>query len=366
MLCRRFEFEYLDVKYDIVLDSKFTILQGDSATGKRTVLEAIRYYKSREDSKYSKLFEKCNIPEFVNNKLSKQYLRESCDENTVLLFDEDTISRIYNVKVFEQLNHLKCYCIIIYRPPVMHIHVSYKDYKKMVSIDGVNKLVPLYHNFDTFVPADRYVIEDEKSAYLYFKTRLLNLESSKGKEKLYEVSADLNDVTIIADGAAISAEFPELFLQGHKMFLPDSFEALIIKYFRPDVYDSKFEDCPVSEQNYERYFEHIINTLGLPFYYRKGTLSYEVFSVNLVEDLSDVVSEPEYLEVGSLLKQRRRDLLLERRVYQNISKAVKDTQLKSILFNALEDNLDINNFDVSYKDIMSETVKKYYKEHYIK
>lgn len=101
MLCHRFEFEYLDVKYDIVLDSKFTILQGDSATGKSTVLEAMRYYKSREDSKYSKLFEKCNIPELVNNKLSKQYLRKSCDESTVLLFDEDTISRIYNVKVFE-------------------------------------------------------------------------------------------------------------------------------------------------------------------------------------------------------------------------------------------------------------------------
>lgn len=247
----------------------------------------------------------------------------------------------------------------------MQLHVSYKDYKCLRLVNGINVLEQIYPNYDTFVESSDYVTEDEKSAFLYFNTRLNSVISAKGKEKLVSIAEKLNDVTVIADGAALSYEFPRLYDLGCKMFLPDSFEALVIEYFKPEVVVNKFENCPISMQNYERYFEQIINTLGLPFYYRKGALAVEIFEADLIDGLSTIIRQPDNLEYDSLIRYQRRCELTKRKVYQNTKLIIKDVELLNILFKALEDSLDVENFDESYKSITSSVIKKYYRDNYI-
>ena len=261
MLLHNYKFSYENTKYNITLNSKFTILQGDSATGKSNLITAIKYYKERRDSEFYELFKNFHTDIVLDNAIDFRKIKNEYSENDIIVIDEDVTTKIVKASIYEELNHIKCFCILIFRPQIMQLHVSYKDYKCLRLVNGINVLEQIYPNYDTFVESSDYVTEDEKSAFLYFNTRLNSVISAKGKEKLVSIAEKLNDVTVIADGAALSYEFPRLYDLGCKMFLPDSFEALVIEYFKPEVVVNKFENCPISMQNYERYFEQIINTL---------------------------------------------------------------------------------------------------------
>lgn len=365
MLLHNYKFSYENTKYDITLNSKFTILQGDSATGKSNLITAIKYYKERRDSEFYELFKNFHTDIVLDNAIDFRKIKNEYSENDIIVIDEDVTTKIVKASIYEELNHIKCFCILIFRPQIMQLHVSYKDYKCLRLVNGINVLEQIYPNYDTFVESSDYVTEDEKSAFLYFNTRLSSVISAKGKEKLVSIAEKLNDVTVIADGAALSYEFPRLYDLGCKMFLPDSFEALVIEYFKPEVVVNKFENCPIGMQNYERYFEQIINTLGLPFYYRKGELAVEIFEADLIDGLSTIIRQPDNLEYDSLIRYQRRCELTKRKVYQNTKLIIKDVELLNILFKALEDSLDVENFDESYKSITSSVIKKYYRDNYI-
>lgn len=365
MLLHNYKFSYENTKYDITLNSKFTILQGDSATGKSNLITAIKYYKERRDSEFYELFKNFHTDIVLDNAIDFRKINNEYSENDIIVIDEDVTTKIVKASIYEELNHVKCFCILIFRPQIMQLHVSYKDYKCLRLVNGINVLEQIYPNYDTFMESSDYVTKDEKSAFLYFNTRLNSVISAKGKEKLVSIAEKLNDVTVIADGAALSYEFPRLYDLGCKMFLPDSFEALVIEYFKPEVVVNKFENCPISMQNYERYFDQIINTLGLPFYYRKGTLAAEIFEADLIDGLSTIIRQPDNLEYDSLIRYQRRCELTKRKVYQNTKLIIKDVELLNILFKALEDSLDVENFDESYKSITSSVIKKYYRDNYI-
>ena len=79
----------------------------------------------------------------------------------------------------------------------------------------VAKLLRKYPDYETWIESDRYIIEDSSTGFQYFKTRVPQLMTAHGKSNLRKF---IDDGVIIADGAALSYEFVELFERNAQMF----------------------------------------------------------------------------------------------------------------------------------------------------
>lgn len=87
MLLHNYKFSYENTKYDITLNSKFTILQGDSATGKSNLITAIKYYKERRDSEFYELFKNFHTDIVLDNAIDFRKIKNEYSENDIIVID---------------------------------------------------------------------------------------------------------------------------------------------------------------------------------------------------------------------------------------------------------------------------------------
>lgn len=229
--------------YEFEIKRNITVIQGNSATGKTTLLELLRQYMNLgEDSGIDVICDvPCRIVEGIDWKVIISNLSGNIifiDEGNKFIFSEEFASIVkksdnYFVLITrENLYNLPYSVDEIYG---MRSSGKYQNTKRIYQ-----QLYRIYSKNDVFpISPQKVIVEDSNSGYDFFKdiciTRNIDCISANGKSNINSLlrENDEEEICVIADGAAIGPEMANLYKkviesENIKLYLPESFEWLIL------------------------------------------------------------------------------------------------------------------------------------------
>lgn len=272
------------VKYDFTVNRNITVIQGDSATGKTTLIKLISDYYDEGIASGVKL--ECKKKCVVLQGKDWQYKLEKI-RNSIVFIDEGSkfiTSNDFARMVKESDN----YYVIITREDLHALPYSVNEIygiqqigKTKTSEPVYNEMYRLYGEFaatNTIQPSV-VITEDSNAGHDFFNTvcnsKNMKCISAKGKSNIVKYIVDRPEETIliIADGAAFGPEMRKVMqyikqYPNYVIYLPESFEWLILKSGLFKTNDlQKILDSPgdyiESEEffSWERYFTSLLEDI---------------------------------------------------------------------------------------------------------
>ena len=231
------------VRYSFELKRNITILKGDSATGKTTLIELISAYEQNPNNGVTVQCKKdCRVLSGVRWQEQLKLIRDS-----IVFIDEG--NEFIREKAFaDQLKKTDNYYVIATRIDLSMLPYSVEEiYEIKNKTKGYGKIKRLYSGFRHLYPAkaitnrfDLVIVEDSNAGYSFFnevfKEKGIQCISAKGKSNIavniLKTSTD-TQVLVIADGAAFGSEIEKVirtaFARHVEIYLPESFEWLVLK-----------------------------------------------------------------------------------------------------------------------------------------
>lgn len=232
------------LRYKFTIYRNITILRGDSATGKTTLIDMVAsYQRDGRDSGIEIICEKnCVV-------LTRENWERNLDDfhDSIVFIDEGN-PFVRSQSFAEKVKNSTNYYVIATRESLFNLPYSIQEIYGIRNTAGnryqgtkrlYSELYPIY-NADAFQgKPNKVLIEDSNSAYEFFATLCkkenILCESAEGKSNLYaRVKDSMEDkILVIADGAAFGPEMDRaMSLKRAKnvvYFLPESFEWLVLK-----------------------------------------------------------------------------------------------------------------------------------------
>lgn len=288
------------VQYKFSIRRNLTILRGDSATGKSTLIELIAQYV--RDGENSGVVLRCDKPCTVLTS-DLWELRLSAIKDSIVFIDEDN-SFVTTHAFAEKAKDSDNYYVIVMRESLPQLPYSVDEiYTLKNRTKGYGQIKRLYTSFQHIYERSSYgtiekrpdyvIVEDSHSGYQFFRKVFENQAipciSAQGKSNIcaeIEKTPVGSTILIIADGAAFGPEIEKTLAQRHKrnviLFLPESFEWMILSSGL--VSDSSLEqilkdpaDSIESSQffSWERFFTSLLieKTKGSYLQYNKRELN---------------------------------------------------------------------------------------------
>ena len=283
--------------YEFEIKRNITIIQGDSATGKTTLINMIRQYTNLGPSSGIDLSCKvpCRILEGTDWKLILSGI-----SGCILFIDEEN-SFINTEEFAAAVRGSDNYFVLITRENLYNLPYSVEEIYGLSSsgkYQNTRKIYQqMYHIYSNIheipVRPDKFIVEDSNSGYEFFKSvgeeLGIKCESAGGKSNIFSCLTEVEKETVcvVADGAAIGAEMSALYKQSQnnkhiKLYLPESFEWLVLNSGLIDGREvQKILDEPeeyIDSREYfswERYFTRILikYTEGTHMKYKKSNLN---------------------------------------------------------------------------------------------
>ena len=300
------------VSFTLELKRKYTILRGDSGTGKSTFANYIEQYNRYGNS--SGVDVDCDV-DVVRLLRDEDFNLE----NKIIVIDEgDSVLRRGDVtKLFEKSS---CYFVVITRKAMGYLPYSYEEVYEFSSKELSRKytevtLSNVYKDSSVSVLPDLVLLEDDGSGYNFYKRFLrVDNDSCKGKDnivnKLEKYYSTYKTIMIICDGAGIGCSL-DLILKSAELHsstnnvyivLPESFEYLLLNAMFENSHDimtivnKPYDYCDSGMyQSWETFFTDILIKAGVRYkkpYSKRTMCSYyyskpeKVFSI-----LSDLSSD---------------------------------------------------------------------------
>lgn len=293
------------LKYDFVIKRNITIILGDSATGKTTLVEYLNSYALRGKASGIKL--ESDVPCFVyNGGASNWRLILETIEKSIIFIDEG-YSFVFTHEFAECVKNSDNYFVLITRQPIYNLPYSTKEIYGIKSSGRFNFPEKVYHEFypvypdeDKLVSGNNPVIitEDNKSGYEFLNKTLEGTEciSSEGNGNIVRTLSELDKkriAMIMADGAAFGAYIENVLvimnIRGYtSIYLPESFEWIVLKSGVlknkeiAEILDNPEEYIDGKEFfSWESYFTYLLKkctTDNIAFRYDKEKLSYGYLS----------------------------------------------------------------------------------------
>lgn len=234
------------VRYELTVNRNITLIQGDSATGKSTLVKLIDTYYNEGKSSGIKM--ECNKNCVVLHGKDWQDSLERIKDSIVFI-DEGSkfiASNDFAIAIKNSDN----YYVIITREDLHSLPYSVNEIygiktvgTKLKKTDPVyNKMYKLYSSFENYntIKPTVIIVEDSNAGYDFFSTvsRYSGIKciSASGKSKIvnYIIKRPSEHVLIVADGAAFGPEMREVMKyivqqDNYALYLPESFEWLILK-----------------------------------------------------------------------------------------------------------------------------------------
>lgn len=232
------------LKYEFTIKRNITVIQGNSATGKTTLIDLLQTYGRFREESGIRITSDVPCVAFTGDSSIWDVLIKSY-ENTIVFIDED-YSFVFTEEFASVIKNTSNYYVLITRQPLYNLPYSVNEIYGIRTTGKYhfpekiyNELYPIYSPLK--VNKKKYVIlvEDEKSGFQFF-AKILNENkcvSAGGNSniipKLKELSSD-NPVIVIADGAAFGAYVAQVVAHSNMsgnvgMYFPESFEWLILK-----------------------------------------------------------------------------------------------------------------------------------------
>ena len=231
--------------YEFEIKRNITIILGDSATGKTTLIKMLRQYMDFGTD--SGISVECDVNCVVLEGRNWKAVLATYSKKIVFI---DAGNRFVNTKEFASaIKGSDNYFVLITRENLYNLPYSVDEIYKLHSSRKYNNIKKVYHKMSRSYSTEKnryrykdiFVVEDSNSGYDFFKgvTKEKDRQciSAKGKSNIYGVLKNTpkdKSVCVIADGAALGAEMARLYqlaLQRKNImfFLPESFEWLILK-----------------------------------------------------------------------------------------------------------------------------------------
>ena len=233
------------LKYDFELRRNLTIIRGDSATGKTTLVDMIQDYVNNPSGTPVELVcdKKCYV---LQGTLWKQQLSGISDS---IVFIDEGNEFIKTQEFAGEIQKTDNYYVIVTREALSSLPYSVEEIYGIRTSGKYGTLKQSYHEFyriygiDTYekdVKPDIVITEDSNSGYQFWRhvfkdSRMI---SSNGNGNLIKQVKELKtgDTLVIADGAAFGSLMESCLnafrVQSSRrisLWLPESFEYLILK-----------------------------------------------------------------------------------------------------------------------------------------
>lgn len=233
------------LQYKFTIERNITILKGDSATGKTTLIEMIAaYQRNHEDSGISVLCDKTCV---VLAPETWQVVLPTIKDSIVFIDEGDPF--VSGREFAEAISGSDNYYVIVTRVPLFNLPYSTEEIYKIRNTtrkkyEGAKRLYSKFYPLYSFEPdiirdPGCIIVEDSNAGYEFFKSVCedLNIEclSANGKSNIYQTarSTELDNILIIADGAAFGPEIERVLslrrIRNVMIYLPESFEWLVLK-----------------------------------------------------------------------------------------------------------------------------------------
>ncbi len=230
------------IKFEFDVKRNITIIRGDSATGKTTLINLVETYERLgEESGISVSCDrKCRT---LNNSNWESVIKQS-DECIIFIDEESRV--IKTVEFAEAIRESDNFYVIITRENLPNLPYSVEE---VYGIHTAGRYADVRQTYNSFYKlytldnksagaSDVVVVEDTNSEYEFFNAIVdkdTQCISAGGKTKIKSIvqKSKGKRILVIADGAAFGPEMSELYLYMHNhpqvsMYLPESFEWIIL------------------------------------------------------------------------------------------------------------------------------------------
>lgn len=231
------------LRYEFTISRNITIIRGDSATGKTTLLDLLNAYD--RDGVSSGVLVKCDVPCVV---IGGQRWKENLQfiHNSIVFIDECNRfikSEDFAVHVKESDN----YFVVVTRDDLPNLPYSVKEIygiRKSGKYAGLkqvyNEFYYLYGELENteLAQGSLVIVEDSNAGFDFFSSLCegrVKCLSANGKSNVFKALQEhrKEKVLVIADGAAFGCEMEkvmQLIKIGRRiaLYLPESFEWLIL------------------------------------------------------------------------------------------------------------------------------------------
>ena len=282
--------------YEFEIKRNITIIKGDSATGKTTLINMIRQYANLGVS--SGVDVVCDVPCRILEGTDWQLILQNI--SGYILFTDEENAFIRTEQFASTVRDSDNYFVIITRESLYNLPYSVEEIYGIHSSGKYQNTKQVYQQLYKIYSETEYfpiepkciIVEDSNSGYEFFKGVTqecsIKCESAGGKTKLYSLLCGMKEETCaIADGAAIGAEMEKLhklsqMYRNIKLYLPESFEWIILNSGLIEGKDiSEILAQPekfIESQEYfswERYFTRLLSqkTEGTIYKYQKSKLN---------------------------------------------------------------------------------------------
>lgn len=302
------------LRYEFTISRNITIIRGDSATGKTTLLDLLNAYDRDVDS--SGVLLKCDVPCVV---VGGQRWEENLQfiHNSIVFIDECNRfvkSEDFAICVKESDN----YFVIVTRDDLPNLPYSVKEIYgiresgKYAGLKQVyNEFYCLYGNVENAeLTRENVVIAEDSNARFDFFNSLcdgsVKCVSANGKSNVFKALQEHRQekVLVIADGAAFGCEMEKVMQlikigRGIALYLPESFEWLILN--AGIFYDSELKDilnapCEYVDSkeffSWERFFTDLLikKSHGTYLQYNKRSLNKAYLQDKIKNKIIDAMS----------------------------------------------------------------------------
>lgn len=230
--------------YEFEIKRNITIIQGDSATGKTTLINMLRQAENLGESSGVDVLSNvpCRILEGVSWKLILQNTA-----GAIFFIDEE--NAFINTEEFAaEVRGSDNYFVLITRENLYNLPYSVEEIYGLYASGRYQNTKKIYQQMyriysdiqELPIKPELFIVEDSNSGYEFFKAvsdeRNLECESAGGKSNIFSKIKNVKnrEVCVIADGAAIGPEMNGLYEISHKkknihLYLPESFEWIVLK-----------------------------------------------------------------------------------------------------------------------------------------
>ncbi len=261
------------VQYKFSVCRNLTILRGDSATGKSTLIDLIAQYV--RDGENSGVVLRCDkICTVLTSDLWE--VRLSAIKDSIVFIDEDN-SFAATHEFAEKAKNSDNYYVIVLRESLPQLPYSVDEiYTLKNRTKGYGQIKRLYTSFQHIYERSSYstveakpdyvIVEDSHSGYQFFRAifevQAIPCISAQGKSNIcaeIEKTPVGCTILIIADGAAFGPEMEKTLAQRRKrniiLFLPESFEWMILSAdLVPDSAVKQILENPAESIESSKYF----------------------------------------------------------------------------------------------------------------
>lgn len=297
------------IKYEFSIKRNITIIQGDSATGKTTLLNMLEAYSVEKDNSGIQVVS--DVPVFVYRAIGAASWKDTLQLNEgSVVFIEEEYDFVSSKEFAEYLESSDSYYVIVTREDLENLPYSVEEIYTIKESGKYGTTSQVYNVFENVYIKDDYnvsthrdsdevnfvITEDSKAGFQFWNglcdTERLKCISAYGKSNVVRCLRENRHEKsmIIVDGAAFGSQMRRLskYIEqsshnGCIAFLPESFEWLLMKSGvvqnisgLQDLLDNTYEYVDSKEyMSWERYYTALIvrETEGKPYHYNKNSLN---------------------------------------------------------------------------------------------